>query len=59
MTGLDRFGEIKEGNTGGVNCRAKKDASERDPLRELHDLQALVRFSGDMARSGCALILST
>lgn len=59
MTGLDRIGERMEANTGGVNCRAKKDASERDPLRELHDLHALVRFSGDIARSGCALILST
>lgn len=52
MTGLDRFGERKAGNTGGVNLCAKKDASERDPLRLLQRLQALVKLSGLKARSG-------
>ena len=59
MTGLDRIGERLSRNTGGVNVCAKKTASERDPLRELHRLQALVKFSGLSARSGCALTLST
>lgn len=48
----DRVGEGKAGKTGGVNLPPKKLASERDPLRELHDLQALNKLSGDMDWSG-------
>ena len=59
MTGLDRIGERLSRNTGGVNVCAKKKASERDPLRELHRLHALVKLSGLRARSGCALTEST
>jgi len=48
----DRVGEGKAEKTGGANARAKKTPCERDPLRELHDLQALNKLSGDMAWSG-------
>jgi hypothetical protein len=45
VTGLDRFGEIKEGKTGGVGVCAKKLPCERDPLRELHAVHELTRLS--------------
>jgi len=35
-----------------VNLLPKKLPCERDPLRELHDLQALNKLSGDMDWSG-------
>jgi hypothetical protein len=35
-----------------VNLLPRKDACERDPFRLLHNLHALVRLSGVMARSG-------
>jgi hypothetical protein len=53
MTGLDWIGEILEGKIGGANVCAKKTPCERDPLRELHGLQALTKFSRLIAMSGC------
>jgi hypothetical protein len=41
--------------SGGVNAGAKKERNERDPLRELQRLHALMQLSGFKANSGCLL----
>lgn len=41
----DCIGEGNPEKTGGVDCPAKKDACEREPLRALQGAQHAIRFS--------------
>ena len=50
------LGERLAGKSGGVNCRAKKTASERAPLLLLQRRHALTQLSKLKASSGCAEI---